>query len=221
MSAANTASRSFSVRTSWDTRVSFNACAARSVSRKSSALTGLAVTIGMEVVACLAADLRVPGGDDHVDLQPHQLGRECPKLPGLPLGRSNLHDQVLPFHVPPPTERVQEGVVEGRRHRPRPGVQHAHSAHLARLLRLSSEWRGEQDQDQEKPDRDHGAPSSASGPTGASVPVRVRAGAACRRCHDGRAGMPFTLQLSAMRDVSRPIATLPTRCPRRLCRTAS
>ena len=59
-----------------------------------------AMTIGIVVVACLAA--RAPGtavGHDDVDLEPHQLGRELGKPVVLALRPAELDDEVLALDV--------------------------------------------------------------------------------------------------------------------------
>jgi len=59
------------------------------------------MTMGIVLVACLAARsvaLRARG-DNHVDLETHQLGRELREALDVARGSAELDDEVLALHV--------------------------------------------------------------------------------------------------------------------------
>ena len=70
------------------------------------------MTIGIVVVASLGrqSGWRAPSRDDHVNLEPDQLGREFRQALGLPLGGPELDDEVLALDVAELAKPLAEGL---------------------------------------------------------------------------------------------------------------
>lgn len=102
--------------------------------------------------------------NDHVNLEPNQLGRDGGESFGSPLRISALDDDVLALDVPEFPQPLQEPVPEtrdlrgGRRESP----ENADSKHLRRLLRLDGERRREEGEEGGEREPSHWAPNSTA-----------------------------------------------------------
>jgi len=71
------------------------------------------VTIGIVPMACLAARVGFPRGNDAVDLETNQLRREIRKSIYLPFCRPVLDSDVFLFHVTKLPQSLAKGVEPG------------------------------------------------------------------------------------------------------------
>ena len=73
------------------------------------------MTMGIVLVAFLAARVATDPGDDHIDLETHEFGRKVGKAIGISLRISILNDNVFPLHVAKLAQTLPERLKAGRR----------------------------------------------------------------------------------------------------------
>ena len=96
-------------------------------------------------------------GDNDVDLEPHQLGREVGKPLSLSLRVPELEGDVLSLHIPEILQALREGHELGRGAQVDSG-QHADAKDLLRLLRLSGGQQRAEEAEGKKDAADGAAP---------------------------------------------------------------